>query len=228
MSELFTSAASFLSNASSLSGVSTSIKLELYGLFKYLTVSPSPSTSRPSIFDMTGRAKWDAWNSMEKKYPSADQAEQRYLDIARSLGWSEGTVVNAEKEEEVSWDSDDEDESTATSSKKGGGGGFGTTVSTMAPPLETQDDGTLHFHVANSSDLARIAVFLKENPRFDVNSLDEFGYTALHLAADRGNVGAVRLLLEKGADATLKDPDGLTALELARVAGHDELVEVLK
>ncbi|EME42101.1 hypothetical protein DOTSEDRAFT_73017 [Dothistroma septosporum NZE10] len=39
--------------------------------------------------------------------------------------------------------------------------------------------------------------------------------TALHAAAYWGQVGATRLLLDHGADATIKDKDGKTALELA-------------
>lgn len=73
------------------------------------------------------------------------------------------------------------------------------------------------------------------------------GYTALHLACDRGNLAIVELLLKHGVDRTLKasypfmcysricaqrypmqDPDDLTALELAETCGHDEIVKVLK
>jgi len=61
----------------------------------------------------------------------------------------------------------------------------------------------------------------------DLNARDEFKYTALHLAADRGNVKIVKLLLEKGADQILKDPDNLTALELAETAGHEDVVKLL-
>jgi len=225
-SSSFSAAASYLSNTSSLSGVSTSLKLELYGLFKYVTVSASPNTSRPSIFDMTGRSKWDAWNSTGKKVASGQDAEQRYLEIARSLGWSEGAVAeppHAQKEE-IKWDSDDSDSSTS----KGSGGGLGTAVSTMAPPQQEEDDGSLHFHALNSTnDISGIALLLKEQPDIDLNARDEFGYTALHLASDRGNLAVVKLLLEKGADPTLKDADDLSASELARIAGHDEIIAIL-
>ncbi|KAJ3507282.1 hypothetical protein NLJ89_g6389 [Agrocybe chaxingu] len=66
-SAYFHSAAAYLSSASSLKQVSSSTKLELYGLFKHLTVAPKPDVSRPSIFDMVGRAKWDAWDGAGKK-----------------------------------------------------------------------------------------------------------------------------------------------------------------
>jgi hypothetical protein len=42
------------------------------------------------------------------------------------------------------------------------------------------------------------------------------GGTALHLAVDAGNVEAVRLLVEKGADTTVTDDFGLTPAELGK------------
>ncbi|KAH8513719.1 hypothetical protein H0E87_006834 [Populus deltoides] len=39
-------------------------KLILYGLFKQATVGPV-NTSRPGIFNMRDRAKWDAWKAVE-------------------------------------------------------------------------------------------------------------------------------------------------------------------
>jgi len=62
----------------------------------------------------------------------------------------------------------------------------------------------------------------------DVNKFDEHGYTPLHLACDRGNAAVVELLLSKGADHSLKDPDELTALELATIAGHDDIVALIQ
>ncbi|KAG6332079.1 hypothetical protein ID866_7007, partial [Astraeus odoratus] len=54
---------------------------QLYGLYKFLTVSSLPQTSRPSIFDMTGRAKWDAWNNIGHTFGDRKaEAEKRYLD----------------------------------------------------------------------------------------------------------------------------------------------------
>lgn len=39
-------------------------KLTMYGLFKQAKFG-DVNTNRPGIFDMTGRAKWDAWKSRE-------------------------------------------------------------------------------------------------------------------------------------------------------------------
>jgi len=105
------------------------------------------------------------------------------------------------------------------------GGLFGTAVSTPAIP-EDEDDGSLHFLALNTTgDMSRIRQFLEQEP--DVNAKDEFGYTALHLAADRGNINVVELLLKHGADPTIKDGDGLSAAEIAQVAGHAEITKLV-
>lgn len=52
--------------------------------------------------------------------------------------------------------------------------------------------------------------------------------SALHEASRAGHVDVVRLLLERGAHAMLKNGDGTTALELAQAAGHGMVVEVLR
>jgi acyl-CoA-binding protein len=148
---------------------------QLYGLFKYVTVSTNPPTSRPSIFDMTGRAKWDAWNMAGKTYVSGTDAEIRYLDIARDLGWSEGTALvitekqeNEQRDGEDIWDKDEDGGSNGS----GGVGGMGNTVSTMAPPPE-EIDGSIH-GLAVSNDAVGITLFLEKYPDTDLNERDEF------------------------------------------------------
>ncbi|KAF8078707.1 acyl CoA binding protein-domain-containing protein [Lyophyllum atratum] len=222
-SSQFHAAASYLSTAPSQ--VSTTTKLELYGLFKHVTVSPMPSSSRPSIFDMTGRAKWDAWSSAGEKYTTGQEAEYRYLEIARSLGWTEKTVIEQQPRPEQSdlgniWD----DESQPRSG--GASGGMGGSVSTMTPLLE-EADTSIH-GMAVSDDFKSLSELLEKHPETDVNGHDEFGYTPLHLACDRGNLPVVKLLLSKGANPNIKDPDGLSASELARIAGHEAVQECLQ
>jgi diazepam-binding inhibitor (GABA receptor modulator, acyl-CoA-binding protein) len=60
----------------------TSDMLALYGLYKQATAG-DVTGSRPGIFDVKGRAKWDAWS--EKKGTSKEAAADQYLALARRL-----------------------------------------------------------------------------------------------------------------------------------------------
>ncbi|KAG7099163.1 hypothetical protein E1B28_001034 [Marasmius oreades] len=227
-SSSFREAAAYLSSASSLQQVSTATKLELYGLFKWLTVSPSPNTSRPSIFDMTGRAKWDAWKSTGENYNDGAEGERRYLQIARDLGWTEGTIskpqVGAPEEDEIDWDEED-----VPTQSGGVRSGLGPSISVMLKDendLLPETDTTIH-DFAVSGDLNKLMTLLKNNPHLNLNQLDENGYAPLHLASDRGNISVVKFLLTKGADPKVKDSDGMTAHDLAEVAGRVDIVQTL-
>lgn len=57
-------------------------KLILYGLYKQATVGPV-NTSRPGMFNMKDRAKWDAWKAVEGK--SADEAMNDYITKVKQL-----------------------------------------------------------------------------------------------------------------------------------------------
>jgi ankyrin repeat protein len=59
-----------------------------------------------------------------------------------------------------------------------------------------------------------------------INLLDGRG-TALHEAARAGQVAVAKILLQVGADRSIRDPEGKTALELAEASGHDEVARLL-
>jgi len=61
----------------------TSDMLALYALYKQATVGDATG-SRPGIFDVKGRAKFDAWS--EKKGLARDAAADQYLALAKRLG----------------------------------------------------------------------------------------------------------------------------------------------
>lgn len=52
--------------------------------------------------------------------------------------------------------------------------------------------------------------------------------TPLHKAADQGKVDAVQYLLGQGADTTIKDARGWTALDYARDSNHPDVVKLLE
>jgi ankyrin repeat protein len=58
------------------------------------------------------------------------------------------------------------------------------------------------------------------------NSSD--GSTALMWAANGGHIQIVQALLDAGADPTLRDNSGWTAIEAAEMAGHDDIAAILR
>ena len=174
---------------------------------------------------MTGRAKWDAWSAASKTYRDrVDDAEARYIAIARSLGWSEDKEPEHDDEGELDLDSDDEGGTIRGGNGGGGGGGggsgLGASVSMMSASQEKS--GSIVNDLAIAGDVQGLRTFLDTNPGIDVNAKDENvsskytntahavlnrahqGYTPLHLACDRGHADVVRLLLERGADPSIK------------------------
>ena len=62
----------------------------------------------------------------------------------------------------------------------------------------------------------------------DVNTIPSNGQTALHLAAQQGNIELIVLLLENGARIELKNMNNKTASDLAASKGYGDIAEILK
>lgn len=78
----------------------------------------------------------------------------------------------------------------------------------------------LHFACLARAPSKQIITFLfQHNVEIDPRALSD-GRTPLAIAASRGFAAAIKPLLEKGADPTIKDADGCTALALAARFGH--------
>jgi len=72
-----------------------------------------------------------------------------------------------------------------------------------------------------------VKLLLEHDPMLDRTDNGE-GFTALMFAAAEGNTEVARLLLEAGADPTIKDADEDTALDFAKQNGHSDAVELIE
>ena len=83
----------------------------------------------------------------------------------------------------------------------------------------TDDNCTALHHQARYGTTGSVAWLLRQDPPAGVNALDSYQQTPLMWAAMWGEdpEGKVRLLLDHGADRDLKNRDGSTALDIARL-----------
>jgi len=77
----------------------------------------------------------------------------------------------------------------------------------------------------NNTDKALALIDRGEDP---VNAQDIYGRTALHYAAENGNMKVINALLAKGADRSLKDMWQQTAARKAAFAGHKMAAALLE
>lgn len=82
----------------------------------------------------------------------------------------------------------------------------------------------LHYAATNGH-LAIMELLLENHAYIDAESPN--GSTPLMMAAHYGTPAAVKLLLEAGADPTLKNQLGLTAIDFAHRANRKDLVELI-
>ena len=81
-------------------------------------------------------------------------------------------------------------------------------------------------HYAATSGQVRISAFLI-GAGADVNAESPNGTTPLMMAAMYGNSDTVKLLLESGAEAYLRNDQGLSAEDFARKAGREDSVRLI-
>jgi ankyrin repeat protein len=91
---------------------------------------------------------------------------------------------------------------------------------------DTQAQGTALLHAANSGHLDVVKLLLAAS-NAELNVMSQRGMTPLLVALNSEHVEVVNYLLESGADITLADADGDTALHFAVTAEDITLVECL-
>lgn len=192
LTEKFTKAANHLQTL--LPTIDNQKLLLLYGYYKQGLEGPC-NISKPSWFDMKGKAKWEAW----KKLGNMPQNEAKYL-----------YVKNIEALDPNFSDSENKDEY-----KEGW-----VSVSTLQKPdeeVKESEKNIIDFIRDGCTD--KVCEILKFH---DVNKLDEEGLGLIHWAVDCGSLEILKLLVSHGADVNLCDKDGQTALHYASSCGYTD------
>jgi ankyrin repeat protein len=88
-----------------------------------------------------------------------------------------------------------------------------------------QGNTPLHAAIAGRREMPVITALLAAGS--DAGAVDAQGYTPLHLAASRGDVAVVELLIACGADPGVPTQDGRLACDMAREHDHPDLAAML-
>lgn len=92
----------------------------------------------------------------------------------------------------------------------------------------SEDDEELNLpelvYWASLGDMEQVEQLLADG--IDPNQTDDEGYSALQAAAENDHLAVVKLLVNKGANVAYKGE--YTALQLAEMAEHDEVIAYLK
>jgi len=92
-------------------------------------------------------------------------------------------------------------------------------------PGKVQGDAASLFSAVHSGNIDGIILAVESG--ININAQDDRGATPLHIAAFRGEVEIAEYLLSEGADTTITNIDGLTALQTAEYVRHAMMVIVL-
>ncbi|XP_048189361.1 ankyrin-2 isoform X6 [Perognathus longimembris pacificus] len=92
-------------------------------------------------------------------------------------------------------------------------------------PAVQSDSNASFLRAARAGNLDKVVEYLKGG--IDINTCNQNGLNALHLAAKEGHVGLVQELLGRGSSVDSATKKGNTALHIASLAGQAEVVKVL-
>lgn len=169
--------------------------LEFYGLYKRATVGPC-NTSKPGIFSVNARAKWNAWNDLGSM--SKECAMQKYIAKLNGIepDWNQNDSSTSKKAKKPAWvsvstpmaaESDDEHRGTKTL-------------------IDHVKDGNVDGVLAFIGSTLSLEQQRAKNSTI-INEYDADGLGAIHWAADRGFANILEILLKNGAEVNLIDKD---------------------
>lgn len=104
----------------------------------------------------------------------SEEAEEKYKDIARSLGWTPGVEQEMPVHDTRELTVEELLLQEYNESSNEGDGGMANSVSIMAQPDEDiNEEPTVHSYVV-SGDLSGLQDLISTNPSVDLNALDQF------------------------------------------------------
>ncbi len=92
---------------------------------------------------------------------------------------------------------------------------------------QPKDNGLTLLYLAVYNNLGNTINALLEVEGININIVDKYGCTLLHVASLRGNIGVVNYLIEKGATVDVKDSFSRTPLHSATEGGCKKVVDFL-
>ena len=203
------------------SGLSVSMRLRLYGLYKQATAGDAAATApEASVLDPTAQPKWRSWSKLR----GMPRAEAMRLYVAAVDG---DASEQGGPEPEI----DPEEEAALELMGSGMGGGVMSMMAREDGDDDDDDDddaaggGGALLRAARRGELARCEELLHGGE--GVDAVDEEGHTALHLACDRGHLEIARSLVQRGAPLEAQNCDGMTALHMACACEHLEIATLL-
>ncbi|CAF2507072.1 unnamed protein product [Rotaria sp. Silwood2] len=106
----------------------------------------------------------------------------------------------------------------------------GARVAPTPEMLANSEDENAYYllHYAVDDGLYEVAKLLIERGKIPLNTLDQSGWSSMHLAAGHNNIDMLKLLLDKGADINIKDSQGNTPLAWAREINATETANELQ
>jgi acyl-CoA-binding protein len=226
-------------------------KLILYGLYKQVVVGDAPDRM-PALLAgrvktpwnvMAEQSKFAAWNDVRGMAPKT--ALQHYVNaVTEFTKRSESPTAEDMSDEE----DEGEDGSFLSSSSAADHGdyGLGPGFAAVSRPVDLQydtpyvSDGSLESQLLeNATDFTALQKLILSSSSssstvrhdqasgLNVNHADASGQTALHLAADAGELSCVQALVKAGANVHAADRDGISVLQAAVIAGHADTVQYL-
>lgn len=202
--------------------MTTEDQLNLYGLYKRATVGKCTLQAPGILAGMEKKYKYEAWKSKDS-VATVEQAMGEYIQLVSRLSpnWNKKGGDSSETESEKNILTNENNvELKVPAKSKGVAAAMAKTQSTMQnvdynPENEKINNDIFQFAQDGKLDLVKKALRNGCNVN-NFSNLDSDKMTCLMWACDREQMDVVRYLVEEaGADLTLQDPYGQSALHYA-------------